>query len=159
MGGATCVLCLALEAAMQARFLSTNNKSGLAAGVAFFYFFAYCYNFFYDAGSFVYTAEIWPSHLRSEGTTIAMVTFYTMAIAYNTPASLAFASIGWKYYLVFVVIATLSTVVLYLVLPETAGLTLEELGMRFGEVPVVKFEDINIDALEGEEAVVMKREA
>lgn len=126
---------------MQAEFLSTQNKSGLAAGVAAYFFFGFFYNIFFDAGSFVYTAEIWPSHVRSEGMTIGMTTFYLFAIAYNAPASVAFATIGWRYYLVFIILTVLAAVGLWFLLPETTGLTLEEIGVRFGEAPPVRFED------------------
>lgn len=132
---------------MQAEYLGTKNKPGIRAAVSFFFLFAVAYNMFYDAGSFVYTAEIWPSHLRSEGVTIAMVTFYLFAIAYNVPASQALAQIGWKYYLVFVVITTVSTTIMWFYIPETAGLTLEEIGEKFGETAQVHFLDIDIQAV------------
>jgi len=137
---------------MQAEYIGTTNKSGLSAGVAFFFLFAVVYNMFYDAGSFVYTAEIWPSHLRSEGVTIAMVTFYCFAIAYNSPASVALSNIGWRYYLVFICVTTVSTTVMWFYLPETSGLTLEEIGERFGETPQVHFREIDVDAIEGQKA-------
>lgn len=135
---------------MQAKFLGTDNKSGLAAGVAWFFLFAFFYNCFFDAGSFVYTAEIWPSHLRSEGVTISMVTYYGCAIAYNTPASVAFNSIGWKYYLVFICIALFSMACIWAYIPETTGLTLEEIGEKFGETPEVRFADVDLNRV-GEE--------
>lgn len=133
---------------MQAEYLGTTNKAGLNAAVAFFFLFAVAYNMFYDAGSFVYTAEIWPSHLRGEGVTIAMVTFYLFAIAYNVPASEALTQIGWKFYLVFIVITTVATVVMWFYVPETAGLTLEEIGERFGETAQVHFNEIDVKAME-----------
>jgi hypothetical protein len=130
---------------MQAEYIDTTNKAGLSAGVAWFFLFAFAYNCFYDAGSFVYTAEIWPSHLRSEGVTIAMVTLYTCGLAYNIPASTAFAEIGWRYYLVFICITTVSTIAMWYYLPETAGLTLEAIGEKFGETPVTHLHNIQRD--------------
>lgn len=132
---------------MQAQFFGTSNKAGLAAGVAWYILFGFMYNAFYDAGSFVYTAEIWPSHLRSEGVTIAMATFYGFAIAYNTPASVAFSTIGWKYYLVFIVIEVFCFFAIWYYIPETAGLTLEEIGERFGETPQIRFADVELNGL------------
>lgn len=120
---------------MQAEFLNTTNKQGLATGVAFYFLFASFYNAFYDAGSFVYTVEIWPNHLRSEGMTIAMVTFYVTNIVWNSPATVALRNIGWRYYLIFVCISTAGAIAVWTLLPETRGLTLEEIGEKFGEKP------------------------
>lgn len=70
---------------------------------------------------------IWPSHLRSEGVTIAAGTFYLFGIAYNTLASLVFANIGWIYYLAFTMVSTIISDVVWFTFPETACLTLEEI--------------------------------
>lgn len=155
IGTLCCLTCLICETAIQARFLNTSNKPGLSAGVAFIFFFGFLYNFFYDVGSFVYTAEIWPSHLRSEGVTIAMVTFYCCSIAYVAPSTVAFATIGWKYYLVFIVLTTVMAAAVYFILPESAGLTLEEMCIQFGETPVVLFRDLAQDKV-GAEAVMVE---
>ena len=136
---------------MQAKYLGTTNKGGLSAGVFFFFVFAVFYNAFYDAGSFVYTAEIWPTHLRGEGVTIAMITFYCFAIAYNSPASLALATIKWKYYLIFVIVSVVSAICIQFYLPETTGLTLEEIGEQFGETAQIHFRDIHLDEIQPEE--------
>ncbi|KAI1845521.1 hypothetical protein JX266_008379 [Neoarthrinium moseri] len=136
MGGLTCAATLAIECAMQAKYLGTTNKAGNAVGVTAFFLFAAAYNGFYDAGSFVYTSEIWPNHLRSEGVTIAMVTFYLTNVAWSSPASIALASIGWRYYIVFICVSVVLSFALLAYLPEVKGLTLEEVGIKFqDEVP------------------------
>ncbi|KAI1624988.1 major facilitator superfamily domain-containing protein [Exophiala viscosa] len=151
IGCVGCLLSLTIEAAMQAKYIGTTNTSGLTAGVVFFFIFAIFYNAFYDAGSFVYTAEIWPTHLRGEGVTIAMCTLYAFAIAYNSPASLALSTIGWKYYLVFICVSVVSSICIQFYLPETAGLTLEEIGELFGETAQVHFRDIHLEQVQSEE--------
>lgn len=56
-------------------------------------------------------------------------------IVYTQPAPTAFAHVGWKYYLVFVIVPLCGVPILYF-FPETKGLTLEEVGAIFGdEVP------------------------
>ena len=151
IGCVGCLVSLSVEAAMQALYIGTTNKAGLSAGVFFFFLFAVFYDCFYDAGSFVYTAEIWPTHLRSEGVTIAMCTLYAFAIAYNSPASLALSTIGWKYYLVFICVSVVSSICIQLYLPETAGVALEEIGELFGETAQVHFRDIHIEEVQSEE--------
>lgn len=128
------------------------------AAVAFFYFFVVFYNVFYDSSSFVFTAEIWPSHLRSGGVTIAAGTFYLFGIAYNTPASLAFANIGWIYYLAFIIVSTIIPNVVWFTFPETACLTLEEIVVQFGENPKIRFNEIVLNGDSGEEAASVRVE-
>jgi hypothetical protein len=87
-------------------------------------------------------------------------TFFGCALAYNIPAPTAFEQVGRKYHLVFIIITSVSTVVVYFYLPETTGLMLE--GMlyaydpwtwytnselldfceKFGETPVTRFDDV-----------------
>lgn len=47
-----------------------------------------------------------------------------------------FATIGWKYYLVFVACDVVSFIPLYIYLPETTGLSFEEMGVLFGDTVV-----------------------
>lgn len=140
-----CAIAMAIETAMQAEFLNTTNKAGLAAGVAFYFLFNAFYNAFYDSASFVFTVEIWPNHLRSEGMVIAMVTFYLTNILWNSPATVAMRNIGWRFYLLFVCISAVGAIAVWVLLPETRGLTLEEMGEKFGEEPQTqRIQDIAI---------------
>lgn len=51
---------------------------------------------------------------------------------YTQPAPTAFAHVGWKYYLVFILVPICGVPILYF-FPETKGLTLEEVGALFGD--------------------------
>lgn len=46
---------------------------------------------------------------------------------------MAIETIGWKYYLVFLIISAIIVPVVYLFFPETMGRSLEELEMMFSE--------------------------
>lgn len=48
------------------------------------------------------------------------------------PAATAFATIGWKYYLVFIIVPACGLPVIFK-LPETRGLSLEEIAALFGD--------------------------
>jgi hypothetical protein len=64
--------------------------------------------------------EIWPTHLRSEGATIGFVSFFATVLAFNSPASLAFANIGWRYYFVFVAITIVTCTFMAFYFPEVS---------------------------------------
>ena len=58
----------------------------------------------------------------------------------------AFANIGWRFYLVFIIISGIGTACVYFFIPETKGIPLEEMAKLFGDTDVQVFaEDIHID--------------
>lgn len=58
----------------------------------------------------------------------------------------AFANIGWKFYLVFIIISGIGCVCVYFFIPETKNIPLEEMAKIFGDTDVQVFaEDIHID--------------
>jgi MFS family permease len=73
-----------------------------------------------DCSAYVYIAEIWPSHLRSHGATFGLGSFFLAAIAYSSPSALAFSTIGYRYYFVFVSVCFVAATVILLYLPEVS---------------------------------------
>jgi hypothetical protein len=58
----------------------------------------------------------------------------------------AFATIGWKFYLVFIIISGLGFFVVWWWLPETKGIPLEEMAKLFGDTDIAVYqEDIHVD--------------
>jgi MFS family permease len=81
-----------------------------------------------------YPCEIWPFRLRSRG---LMVTWMSciIAIIFNTFVNpIAMDAIGWKYYIVYVVLLVSWCVITYLAYPETRGLSLEDVAVRFDRI-------------------------
>jgi len=130
---------LTVEAVLQKYYLGTTNTTGINAAVAMYFLWILFYGSTVDCVAYVYISEIWPTHLRSQGTTIGLVSFFACSIAYTSPASLGFATIGWKYYFVMISVCVVATTAIIFVLPETTKLTLEEIGGRFGDPVVVEF--------------------
>jgi hypothetical protein len=54
------------------------------------------------------------------------------ATVYTLPASTAFATSGWKYYLVFIIVPAAGLPLIWR-LPETKNLALEEIAAMFGD--------------------------
>ena len=57
-----------IETALQATYLGTGNKAGQNAAIFFiFLFITPFWSTFMDATQFLYVAEIFPTHIRSQG--------------------------------------------------------------------------------------------
>ena len=66
MGGCCC--CLTLEAALVAVYAEAGtNKAALGAALFAFYLFLSFYSSVIDTSGFVYSAELFPNHLRAKG--------------------------------------------------------------------------------------------
>jgi hypothetical protein len=91
-----------------------------------------------------------PLDLRSEGATLVFASFFGNSIAYSAPVNVGLQSIGWKFYMIFVAVTTISTTAIWFTFPEvclgrfqnhdadltssqTMGLPLEEINAKFGE--------------------------
>lgn len=124
---------LAVEAALQAKYLNTKNDAGLAAGVAMLFLYIWFYGLFLDGPGYFYANEIFPAHLRAKGTTICICAFSLVNIMWTQVAPIAFDNIGWKFYLVFVCCCLASSVVMFFFFPDTHNKALEEIAIIFGD--------------------------
>lgn len=61
------------------------------------------------------------------------LTFSLALLVYLLTAAKGFEKIGWRYYLIFIIVPAFCVVCLYVFYPETAGLPLEEIGRLFGD--------------------------
>ncbi|KAI9694027.1 MAG: hypothetical protein M1822_003298 [Bathelium mastoideum] len=133
VGGFGCAAIISILAALEKFYLQSTYEPGVNAAVALYFIFGAFFTSTIECTSYVYTTEIWPTHLRSEGSTLAFASFFGNAIAYSAPVSFGLSTIGWKFYMVFVAVTTVSTITIMLTFPETSGLTLEEINSRFGD--------------------------
>ena len=105
-----CIVMLSLFTAMVARFAGTENTIGQGFAVFFLFAFVGFYGGCVDAVSWIYCAEVFPTHARARGFSISVATFLSAALVYTQCAPLAFDNIGWKFYLVFILVTTIGTV-------------------------------------------------
>lgn len=143
---------LSIETALVATYVGTTNKAGLSAATAFLFLFLFTFNLFLEGPSFYYAAEIFPTHLRSKGMTIAVASFCIINILWLELAPTAFATIAWKYYLVFICLSLVGAAVIYFTFPDTLGLPLEEVARLFGDEDLVAVyqQDIHVDPMKHE---------
>ncbi|KAH7071909.1 general substrate transporter [Paraphoma chrysanthemicola] len=79
----------------------------------------------------LYVNEIWPDHLRVKGTSVFWVV-QAVATCFNQYVNpIALRSIMWRYYLVYVGVLVGVTVFVFYYVPETKGLSLEEVSRIF----------------------------
>lgn len=120
IGGFGCVVLLIIEGVLQKYYLATTFAPGLNAAVAMYFIFGVWFTSTIECTGYVYGAEIWPTHLRSKGATLNYIGFFGPALAYTYPATTAFATIGWKYYMVFVAVTVPCCIAIYFMLPEVS---------------------------------------
>lgn len=78
-----------------------------------------------------YPCEIWQFGLRSRGLTVAWCTTAASIFLNSFVNPIALEALGWKYYLVFVVLLAAWGFVVYFTFPETRGHTLEQMAILF----------------------------
>lgn len=109
-----------------------------------------------DATTYIYASEIFPTHLRAMGLSISLSGLFLASLAFTQGASSAFAAIGWKYYLIFIVLSGLMILIIYFFFPETKGLSLEEMSRVFGDPVAMDETGSRGSATEIKEAVEVK---
>ncbi|KAH3943884.1 hypothetical protein HBI56_045600 [Parastagonospora nodorum] len=113
-----------------------SGKPHLTAGgyaaVTFIYIFAVGFCFSYAGVPWIYCAEIFPLRIRGIGMAICTAThwLFNFVIARSVPYMVT--NIGYGTYFVFATCLTLSIVFVYFFVPETKGLSLEEIDILFG---------------------------
>lgn len=149
IGVGGCCVSLILEAAMVATYAETNsgNQAGLRMGVAAAYIFLAFYSVGVDVAGVVFYSELFPNHIRAKGIALSIAVIALTDLVYLQATATAFANIGWKFYLIFIIISGLGTIFVYFVLPETKGIPLEEMAAVFGDTDdiAVYSADIHLD--------------
>ncbi|KAI1080755.1 general substrate transporter [Whalleya microplaca] len=150
IGGITNAIILSIMTALVKFYLDTTYQPGINALVALYFIFGFAFTSTIECTAYVYGSEIWPTHLRSQGSTIAYASFFGNALAYSAPVDLALKNIGWRYYLVFVAVTVVSTAILALYFPETKSLTLEGINAKFGDQVAIDLRDAIVAEVQGE---------
>jgi MFS family permease len=120
IGASGVTVSLVFLCALTATFLNTTNKAGLNAAVFFIWFFILWWCFFVDATQYVYVSEIWPNHLRSQGTAWGLAFFYLASEITLVAAPVALNSIGWRFYLVLIIPSVCYVVAIWFLFPVSS---------------------------------------
>ena len=125
------ILCLSCEAALASQFVETKstNQVGLGFGVFFIFFFVVFYCSCLDATMYLVPSEIFPMVLRSLGMSFSIVEQFEATTILLESAPLLSRTL-----------ATMHAGLVYVFLPETKGMTLEDISVRFGDPAELSFE-------------------
>ncbi|KIW14757.1 hypothetical protein PV08_07542 [Exophiala spinifera] len=142
-----CMVTLIIEAALVAEFVPSNNHAALQAAVAMFFIFQIFYGFCLDGTQFSYLNELFPSHIRAKGVCLGVSMISLMNIIWLQAAPTAFKTVGWKFYLAFIIPGTIGGFIMLFFFPDTKGVPLEEIAAIFGDADEVAIyqRDIEID--------------
>lgn len=143
-----CMACLSVQAALIANFVPSNNDAALQAAVAMFFIFSAFFNICIDGTQFSYLGEVFPTHLRAKGVCLGIAHVSFQNILWLQVAPVALKTIGWKFFLCFIIPGSIACVVMWMRFPDTKGRPLEEIAALFGdsdEVAIYQHE-IEIDA-------------
>ncbi|OWZ70031.1 hypothetical protein AYX14_04548 [Cryptococcus neoformans] len=143
-GGLLCTFIVVT--ACSAVYANTESKAAGYVVVAFLFLFSGFFGIAYTPMGYSYPIEILPFGLRAKGHALSQTCVF-IALFFNQFVNpIALDSIGWKYYIVFIVICALQFVNIYFTFPEVKGRTLEEIAEVFDGVSIVPPEtEIAID--------------
>ncbi|KZO91455.1 general substrate transporter [Calocera viscosa TUFC12733] len=125
-------LALIIEAVLVKEFANSDNQAGKGAAVAFIFIFIAGY-LFTEVATYVFIGEIFPTHLRAKGVTVALATIAANAVwvAEGTPTGIA--QLGWKFNFVYAGLSVGCCALCAYFIPETKMIPLEEIAAIFGE--------------------------
>ncbi|KAF1945286.1 general substrate transporter [Clathrospora elynae] len=114
-----------------ALYSTTQSATAGYAVIVFLFLFLGGYVIGLTPIPILYVNEIWPSHLRAKGTSVFWVS-QAVAICFNQFVNpVALSRISWRYYLVYVGVLITVVIFMFFYVPETKGLSLEEVGNMF----------------------------
>lgn len=144
-----CGTLVGILAALQRFYLGGTDNTGLGACVAIIFLFQATFSLTVDGATYFYIAEIWPSHVRSQGLAIAMATLSATNLMWLQATPSAMSKISWRWYLIFCCIPVSAAVVVILWFKDTRNKPLEEIAAIFGDEDMVAVyqRELNIGAL------------
>ncbi|RSM18688.1 hypothetical protein CDV31_002408 [Fusarium ambrosium] len=126
------VAVLSIFVALFSNYAGSDNTAGKIMCIVMLFAWVTFYAICIDAVSFVYCSEIFPTQMRSTGVAASVGALFAVTLILTQSAATAFANIGWKFYLVFIIVPACGLPIVWR-LPETKGLSLEEIAVLFGE--------------------------
>ncbi|KAF7517504.1 hypothetical protein PCG10_001182 [Penicillium crustosum] len=117
--------------ALSGSFTTTGTGAVGTAVIPFLFIYYAGYDIAFTPLLLAYPAEIWTTSMRAKGVAIAVTSNYIGLVFNQLINPIAFESISWKYYFVFLVVLLVLLVVVWKTYPETKGRSLEDIALIF----------------------------
>ncbi|KAJ4373200.1 hypothetical protein N0V83_003493 [Neocucurbitaria cava] len=132
--------------ACSAVYTQTGNSNAGSAVLAMIFLFYGAAGIAWPGLTVSYTVEILPFNIRAKGLTLCFV-FTSLSGIFNQYVNpIGIDALGWKFYIVYVVVLVLECLAIYFLYVETKGPTLEEIAILFdGEDANVAGADMGLD--------------
>ncbi|KAG4429962.1 hypothetical protein IFR05_014557 [Cadophora sp. M221] len=123
------------------------NSVANGFGVFFLISFGIIFSLSWNSGCPVYCTEIFPTQIRAKGGAISTFWSFVIQIVLAQASPTALANVGYRYYIFFIVMNLLTAGLVWFLLPETMGKTLEEISEVFGDTFVTLHidEDLKVE--------------
>ncbi|KAF8910867.1 general substrate transporter [Mucidula mucida] len=109
------------------------NATAQRAGIAMIFLTSVNFSLSFGPVSWVLAAEVFPMSVRSMGTAVATCCNWAFNVLLSQVSPLAMDNVGWKFYLLFILLNLCDFVVILFFFPETKGKTLEDMAAVFGD--------------------------
>ncbi|CAG7850836.1 High-affinity glucose transporter [Serendipita indica DSM 11827] len=128
VGGIGMAICLAIEAAINAKWggENANNRAAQQAGIAFIIHF-------FRTSLWVYQSEIFPMRIRALGTAVCTCANWATNVLISQVSPIGMSKLQYKFYILFVVTNICNVIIVAVLFPETKGKSLEEMDAVFGD--------------------------
>lgn len=113
--------------------LGSQPTNEIAIHVAVVFIFLYHFTFIIGFGgvTFLYIGEIAPLKMRATINAISVGTFWALNILIAEITPIAFNAISWRFFIIFAGLNAVIVPLIYFLMPETAGRSLEEVDQIF----------------------------
>ncbi|EPT01377.1 hypothetical protein FOMPIDRAFT_1048820 [Fomitopsis schrenkii] len=112
---------------------SSDNHPAQRAGIAMIYLTSILFSLSFGPISWVLTSEVFPTKTRSIGTAVAVCANWAFNVLFSQVSNMAIENVGWRYYLLFILLNLIDFCLIALLFPETKGKTLEQMAEVFGD--------------------------
>ncbi|KAF2034481.1 MFS general substrate transporter [Setomelanomma holmii] len=117
--------------ACSATYAKTRDASAGSAVLAMIFLFYGAAGLAWPGLTVSYTVEILPYRIRAKGLTLCFVGTSLAGIFNQYVNPIGLEALGWKFYIVYVVVLVLECLAIYFLYVETRGPTLEEIAILF----------------------------
>ncbi|KAF5327163.1 hypothetical protein D9619_004540 [Psilocybe cf. subviscida] len=115
----------------------TASAAAQKAGIAMIFLTSINFSLSFGPVSWVLASEVFPTNTRAIGTSVATCANWAFNTLLGQVAPIGIQRVGWKFYILFIILNLIDCVLIALFFPETKGKTLEEMNEVFGDVKQV----------------------